>query len=310
MCRHLVVSAVVVVIAAIASDSVGGQGIGVLPLIEEDVHPTHVRLVPAGIGETMRTGPRSEGLDKTDDGRSPGVTGAGHETERASARRESPERLWPARFLLAALEPDKDKPAAGLAADVPEQAEGGSGVRALVEIDLMLLISPDLDGFEATRTTGGWFPITETEEIEGVGSFFPTVRAGISIQSSRTVTNITVGAGGVVNGALGMPVVLADFAIHAKVGRRITLGAHIGPAYFFEPTWFGDADVDFASGSFGGIAGFSMTFELTETIAFRVMVDGVYAEPFDVTGTNGWTLNQTDLDISGVGVGVGVLFRF
>ncbi len=182
-----------------------------------------------------------------------------------------------------------------------------SGVRGLLETEIKFLISPDLDSFRATRSGGGWI---RSEEIDGVGSVMPSVRGGIVIETENVDYSVTVGGIGVLNGAFGAAGIVGDFAAHFKVSKKVSLGVHAGPVYFFKPSWFGDGDVDFTSASMGLIGGFSMTIEFNKTLSLRAMVDGVLAEPFNVEGSGGWSVNQDELDISGIAAGAALMVRF
>ncbi len=103
-------------------------------------------------------------------------------------------------------------------ADHPaSSADGGTGAvdnndykeGFIFPLDLYIggvLISPDLDGFTATRYT----IFGESEEIEGYGSWMPTVRGGIEYAWERVAVKATVGGGGFLNSAFGGGLIRGD----------------------------------------------------------------------------------------------------
>jgi hypothetical protein len=190
--------------------------------------------------------------------------------------------------------------------------QSNNGIRLLIDIlPASYLSSPDIDGFEVTRTSGGF---TDTEKIDGTGSWIPNLRGGLSFDTGPAYIEPTVGGGYLVNGAFTTPMLMGDLACRFKLGDAVTLGPHIGLINFGDSTWNRnntewdeDVDVDI-KGTTGYMGGLALTAG-GETVAFSCSVDYVSAK-FDVKTGSGWTANKDELDMSGWAVNLGVAFRF
>jgi len=181
-----------------------------------------------------------------------------------------------------------------------------TGANFLIElIPLWYLFSPDIDGFEASRT-GGFLAVSE--EIVGWGSLLPCARAGVRMNTPDVDIDLTGGGGYLWNNAVSAPFLMGDVALHFELGKDTTLGPHIGVVSFDELDWSEDADIDF-SDSTGFVAGILLT-KGEEDTKFFVAIDYINAE-FDVDRVGSeWTTNRNTLDISGVAVQVGLILQF
>ncbi len=165
------------------------------------------------------------------------------------------------------------------------------------------LNSPHIDGFEATDGV-------ETEEINGTTSSAPYIEAGLTFEMPYAFFDVTAGLGYLSNDAFGGSYRTAGTALKFKLGTyRATFGPRAGIIKFDDPDWDDDADADLhIDGEQGSYFGIGVTFG-THPVSFTAALDYIDAE-FDVHGQNGWTTNDDELDISGLRLSVGVVFRF
>ena len=166
---------------------------------------------------------------------------------------------------------------------------------------LTYVISPDVDDF---RVTNGIL----LEEIEGFGSLYPTLKAGIGFGSEKMIFDILGGVGYLWNDAFNATTYSGDLFLRFKVGQSgiFTLGPHVGVIYF-DPDYDGVARVNLDSDT-GFVGGLAFTVG-SPRVAFSAAIDYLSAE-FDVSTSGGWTANQSQLDISGIQIVLGVQFRF
>jgi hypothetical protein len=211
---------------------------------------------------------------------------------------------------------------------VPDDFQSDKGVRIIIDLlPASFLSSPNIDGFKVTRTDrsgGGWYSYTETETqtIDGTGSWIPSLRGGVSFDVGPAYVEPTIGAGYLINGAFTSPMLMGDVACRFKLGDVITLGPHIGLVRFGDPSWNDwstdddsdeiddsapDVDIDVSSTT-GYMAGVAFTAG-GETVAFSCSLDYIAAK-FDVENGRYWTANSDKLDISGWALTLGVAFRF
>lgn len=167
-----------------------------------------------------------------------------------------------------------------------------------------LLVSPDVDGFEVERSGYYW------DTVEGTGSWMPTLKAGIGIDTSSLYIDVTGGLGYLWNDAFHANMYLADVAVRFKLGRVVTLGPHIS-VVSFDPTWEGelsDSDDVELSECTGFMPGLCLTAG-GKIVSFSLSLDYLSAS-FDVETHNGWRANDDSLDMSGLSLNLGVLLRF
>lgn len=179
---------------------------------------------------------------------------------------------------------------------------GSADVDFVLEINpLSYIISPDIDGF---KTTNG----VVLEELDGYGSLFPTLKAGIGFGSDRHMIDLLGGVGYLWNDGFSAKTYSADAFFRFKVDQRgiFTVGPHIG-VIRFNPEWDGPSKIDLADET-GWVVGVGFTVG-SPKVAFSAALDYLSAE-FDVTPQAGWTANENTLDISGFLIQLGVQFRF
>ena len=165
------------------------------------------------------------------------------------------------------------------------------------------LISPDIDGLEFRQTTGMY---TEIEEMDGDGSWTPTIPAGVGFNADVVTFDLTGGFSGVYNSAFSGYMVRGEFASLFEFGNMFRFGPHVGIVRM-DLNYEGDADVDLSSES-GYLVG--MRFTAGRTIHFIANFDYLGMEKMDVEARNGWVANDDRLDMSGMLVTMGVRFRF
>jgi hypothetical protein len=170
-----------------------------------------------------------------------------------------------------------------------------------------LLFSPDIDGFNVSRTSGFTY---YSDTISGNGSWMPTLKAGMRIDTSALDIDLTGGYGLLVNGAFHSSMYLGDLALRFKISKHATLGPHVS-VIKFNPTWDGsssDSDDVKLSDETSIMPGLCFTVG-GKAASFSVSIDYIDTS-FDVTTHNGWIANDSSLDISGFAIQLGVLFSF
>ena len=170
-----------------------------------------------------------------------------------------------------------------------------------------ILFSPDVDGFRVSRTSGF---LHESDTISGSGSWMPTLKAGIRIDTSALNIDLTGGYGLLYNGAFHSSMYLGDLALRFKISKHATIGPHVS-IIKFDPTWDGsgsDSDDVKLSEETSIMPGLCFTVG-GKAASFSASIDYIDTS-FDVTTYNGWVANDYSLDISGFAIQLGVLFSF
>lgn len=163
----------------------------------------------------------------------------------------------------------------------------------------IFLYSPDADGHEVRDGL-------KTEEIDGYLSNLATLNAGLAWDSKMFYLDLTGGVGYLYNSAFTGFLYMGDLAFRLKLPTEVlTLGPHVS-IMAFQPDWDGDADVSL-SDTTGYAAGLALTVG-TKPFSFAASIDYLDAS-FEVESERLPVANE-DLDISGLAVQVGVLFRF
>jgi len=166
-----------------------------------------------------------------------------------------------------------------------------------------ILFSPDVDGFRVSRTF-------ESDRISGSGSWMPTLKAGMRIDTPALNIDLTGGLGLLYNGAFHSSMYLGDLALRFKISKHATIGPHVS-VIKFDPTWDGSgsdsSDVKLSEET-SLMPGLCFTVG-GKTASFSASIDYLDTS-FDVTTHNGWVANDTSLDISGFAIQLGVLFSF
>jgi len=181
-------------------------------------------------------------------------------------------------------------------------AVGMADVDFVLEINpLSYLISPDIDDF---RTSNG----IVFEEISGYGSLYPTLKAGIGLESRTMIIDLLAGVGYLWNDAFNATTISGDMFLRFKLGQRgiFTLGPHVG-IISFKPDWDGPSEIVLQDET-GWAGGLALTVG-SPRVAFSAVFDYLSAD-FGVEPSGGWTANTSSLDISGLLIQLGVQFRF
>lgn len=141
--------------------------------------------------------------------------------------------------------------------------------------------------------------------FEGASSWTPTINMGVGIDTKTGYLDITGCAGYFWNNAFDTTMYGADVAYRFKVGDNMTIGPHVGVLFFNAPSVGIAKEVRFDSttGYNPGIA-----FSIGQKLAFDIHVDYLYAS-FDIKDAGGWTFNNNSLDMSGMLIQLGFLYR-
>jgi len=191
--------------------------------------------------------------------------------------------------------------------------EGGVKVHFVMDFKpLSLLYSPKLNDFKVGQSSSYTYGYTHWEDdVEGYGSIFPNLKAGIGIETLVLHIDLTGGLGYLWNRAFSSPMYMGDAAFRFKLGTHVTFGPHIG-VILFDPTWNGSGLSDSSDVKLSSTTGFTGGLAFTaggKVASFSMSIDYVNAS-FDVTTYNGWVASDNKLDISGAALNMGVIFKF
>lgn len=148
--------------------------------------------------------------------------------------------------------------------------------------------------------------LTVLEETGGL-STFPNLRMGVGFEMGKAYADVTGGGGMLITERFRSPMLSVDGSLQYKFRKNISLGPHLGLAYFDTPSWSGDADIDF-SDSWGAQVGLMVA--VGYDVLFVFAVDYFYIDPFKVTVHEPWKISDKELDFSGPSVQFGLRGRF
>lgn len=163
----------------------------------------------------------------------------------------------------------------------------------------VFLYSPDADGH---RVSDGRI----SEEIDGYISNIATLNAGIGWEAPQYFLDLTGNIGYLYNSSFTGMVYGGDIALRLKLPSEVmTLGPHVG-IMAYDMDWDGETDVSL-SDTTGFVAGLCFTAG-TKPFSFAASLD-YFDASFDVESGNNAVRNE-ELDISGIVLQLGVIFRF
>lgn len=170
---------------------------------------------------------------------------------------------------------------------------------------IAIFSADDLDGFTAYETTG--WSYTSVENADSI-ILIPNINAGIGIDTRLMRLDFTGGIGYYTTATFDGSVVRLDVAPRFRLGP-VTLGPHLGFISFSEPEWSETGEVVFVDGTSGVMGGLDFSVG-GQKVAFNLNLDFLAVDPIEVHGQNGWNVSQNEIDLSGGGIMMGVLFHF
>lgn len=159
------------------------------------------------------------------------------------------------------------------------------------------LWSPSLRGL---RLDGG------RHEVDVMFSSIPSLKLGLQLETPRTVSRCTLGAGLLFNLEFLSPFGLAEVSTLFKIDETKSLGPQVGLLYFGEPTWYRDIRTRFSDG-WGGNAAIQFSWGLPE--ASLLVTAGYIWAGFDLESDPSFA-SRSRLDLSGPYVQLGAVLRF
>lgn len=169
-----------------------------------------------------------------------------------------------------------------------------------------LLLAGDAGDFEVEGPGPDRLGIREVEEAGSISSI-PNLRLGVGLRSPDTFLDLTGQAGVLVNQRFRSLMLGADVSFMYRLRKNVAMGPHIGLAYFMDPEWTGDADIDIDDTS-GVIGGFQIA--IGYDILFLLSVDYVVTAPMDIEESGDWIASDDELEISGLAIQFGMQGRF
>jgi hypothetical protein len=162
-----------------------------------------------------------------------------------------------------------------------------------------ILISADLDSFEATGSNG-------RQEEASMVSAAPNFRMGLGFDMEDIYIDATAGAGILLNSRFRSFFLDANVGVNWEFNQSGRIGPHVGIIHFMDPSWFGDVDIEFEDET-GFMAGVQMIFGYD--VSFYFSVDYVSGDP-DVSQDTVSRASANTLDFSGILMQFGVRGTF
>ncbi len=178
-------------------------------------------------------------------------------------------------------------------------------VKSMAGVDFVLNVTPGFFLFsssaDGTRVSDG----VRTDEVSGFISNIGTLSGGVGFDTRALFIDITGGVGYLYNASFSGPVYLMDVAFRFKMPSEVlTLGPHFS-YMVYNLDWDGNVNVSLAGDS-GFIGGLGLTVG-TKPFSFIASIDYVSATLGVESGSYS---NNPDLDLSGLALQLGVIFRF
>lgn len=163
----------------------------------------------------------------------------------------------------------------------------------------IFIYSPDADGFQVSDGS-------VSGEVGGYISNMATLSAGIGFNTPALIFDMTGGVGYLYNSAFTAKILMGDFALRFKIRKEeLTAGPHIS-FFKYNSDWEGDADVSLSDDT-GILTGLSLTIG---SKAFSILASLDYIKASFAVEHPGISVNNDELDISGLALQVGMVFRF
>jgi hypothetical protein len=154
------------------------------------------------------------------------------------------------------------------------------------------------DNFSVTGPNG--------KESLSIFSSIPNVTVGKAFDITDGYVDLKGGAGVLLNSRLGGYMFLGGGGLYIEVKPSILIGPHAYIAYFTEPEWWGDTEIEFSDAT-GFLAGFHVA--AGDRIGYLLSLDYMSAE-FDVRDKKNATVSDGQLDMSGLTVMFGIRAQF
>jgi hypothetical protein len=169
-------------------------------------------------------------------------------------------------------------------------------------------ISLDSDRFNAKGIDRS-IPELPTFDKESVSllSTVPSIALSFDIEKQSFMIDLRAGVGALLNQQVKSPLGFGTVGVMWELKRSIWAGPHVGWAWYTDPEWWGDADIDLDSTD-GLMAG--LQFVLGDKISYMLCVD-YYDATFDVTRVGPeWKVTDDSVDLTNLAVQFGVRAQF
>jgi len=179
-------------------------------------------------------------------------------------------------------------------------------VKSFAGADFVLNVTPGFFLFSSSADGARVSDGLRTDEVSGFISNIATITGGVGFDTRALFIDIVGGAGYLYNASFSGPVYLMDVAFRFKMPSEVlTLGPHFS-YMVYNLDWDGNVNVSLAGDS-GFIGGLGLTVG-TKPFSFMASIDYVNAA-FGVDASGG-NIPNDDLDLSGLALQLGVIFRF
>ncbi len=178
--------------------------------------------------------------------------------------------------------------------------------KSIAGVDFVLNVTPGFFLFSTSADGTRVYDSLRTDEVSGFISNIATLTGGVGFDTRALFIDIVGGAGYLYNASFSGPVYLMDVAFRFKMPSEVlTLGPHFS-YMVYNLDWDGNVNVSLAENA-GVVAGLGLTVG-TKPFSFVASIDYVNAT-FGVDSSESWVHND-DLDLSGLALQIGVIFRF
>jgi hypothetical protein len=199
---------------------------------------------------------------------------------------------------------------------IPFTSFGADGSFIMDVKPLAVLASSDIDGFYLYRgESGAYYSYQERIEIEGTGSFLPSLNLGVGIDTQVARLNTTVGLCYLWNNAFAGYLPLLQTEAKFKLGKAITLGPRIGLVFSENLHFHNIDDNEVWLSAADTVQGMLYGLDFTaggKRVAFHLSLDYFALDPYEVhiNPDSDWQPSASELDLSGGVINIGVTINF
>lgn len=145
------------------------------------------------------------------------------------------------------------------------------------------------------------------KETTSIMSAVPNMNGGLAFDYGPGYIDVKAGGGMLLNAKLGSYFAYGSVGLFNEVRPSVYIGPHISLAYFVNPEWWGDTDIDFKN-ELGWLVGLHVA--TGERIIYMLSADYM-SVAFDVDRMGpGVTASDDTLDLSGIAVQFGIRSQF
>ncbi len=170
-----------------------------------------------------------------------------------------------------------------------------------------ILIGTDSGKFKAKGPSD--LNTTIIEEAGGL-AMYPNILGGVGWDANKWNVDVEGGIGILLTDRFRDPFLDLAASANYKFRKNVSIGPRIGLAYFMDPDWSGDAQLDFSDHASSYFLG--LQTKVGYDVLFVFSVNYYWIDPFEVHAVpgSGWEISKDEIDFSGLGLQFGMQGRF